>query len=346
MAPLTIRAIDLAPLTGPYVLSYLWSYCFYGILIVQMCVYSINFAHDRRALKTFVWLVFLIETLSMIFLTIGAWKIGGPGWGDMNTLLVLDWSFSALLPLVIVLAIMVQGFYAWRIRCLSGRLFIPIAICCVALVGGGFLLHVSVMFAKERSVKAFIELAPEVSTGLAGAAACDITITVSMVVLLSNRKTIGFKETASLINQLVRFNIETGFLTSIAALVELVLFHAVPQSTWYIMIFQILGGLYSNTFMATLNYRAWISAEHGAQTIAITASTQHWQQSAFWSDYSPPRTGPACAQQPTLLSNSRGDHELALVRESDSIKSGVDVMPKNDGDIALTVHVEQSYRTD
>ncbi|KAF9008576.1 hypothetical protein BDZ89DRAFT_1078919 [Hymenopellis radicata] len=339
MAPFTISVLDLGPLTGPYALSYLWGSCLYGILIVQMCVYSIKFAHERRALKTLVWLVFLTQTLFIICLTIGAWKIGGPGWGDVDTLLVLDWSFCALLPLVIVLSIMVRGFYAWRIRCLSGRFFIPLAICCVALVDSGFLLHVSVMFAKERSVFTFIEFAWEVSTGLAAAAACDITITVSVVILLSNRKTTGFKKTESVINQLVRFNIETGFLTSIAALVELVLFQVVPHSTWYIMVFQILGGLYSNTFMATLNYRAWISAEPGAPTIAITASTQHWQHSAFWSDYSPPRMGPACAQQPTL-SNSRGDHELALVCESDSVKSEVDVMPKTDGDITLNVHLE------
>ncbi|KAF8881374.1 hypothetical protein CPB85DRAFT_421063 [Mucidula mucida] len=141
------------------------------------------------------------------------------------------------------------------------------------------------MFAMERSVKTFIELAPEVSTGLSGTAFCDMTITVSLVILLSNRKKKGLKETTSLIKGLVRFNIETGFLTSIAALVELVLFHTLPKSTWYIMLFHMLGGFYSNTFMATLNYRAWISAEQSATQTVVIPTSMHWQHSAFWDDH-------------------------------------------------------------
>ncbi|KAF9013720.1 hypothetical protein BDZ89DRAFT_1076906 [Hymenopellis radicata] len=76
----------------------------------------------------------------------------------------------------------------------------------------------------ERSVQTFLELALEVSViwlsswkesqrtadCLAGTAACDIAITVSLVIMLTNRKMTVFEEMMSLINQYVRLNIETG----------------------------------------------------------------------------------------------------------------------------------------
>ncbi|KAJ7208289.1 hypothetical protein GGX14DRAFT_633925 [Mycena pura] len=51
MAPVVIPGIDLPLITGPLVLGYMWSYCLYGILIVQVYMYSQTFTRDVTGVK-------------------------------------------------------------------------------------------------------------------------------------------------------------------------------------------------------------------------------------------------------------------------------------------------------
>ncbi len=75
-------------------------------------MYSQQFPNDRRALKILgklsppvsmylifidlVWSLFFLETLFTVFMTIAACKTFGSGWGDVNAILVFDWSWSPL----------------------------------------------------------------------------------------------------------------------------------------------------------------------------------------------------------------------------------------------------------
>ncbi|KAJ7073333.1 hypothetical protein B0H15DRAFT_963841 [Mycena belliarum] len=112
----------------------MWSYGLYGMLVVQVYMYSEVFPKDRRGIKILVWSMFILETIFTIFTTIAAWNDYGRGWGDLQTLVVIDWSWSPLPGLNAILAGMAQSFYIWRIWSLMNALWLPIGIGCVMVM--------------------------------------------------------------------------------------------------------------------------------------------------------------------------------------------------------------------
>ncbi|CAK5274024.1 unnamed protein product [Mycena citricolor] len=94
-------------------------------------------------------------------------------------------------------------------------------------------------------------------------AAADITISVALVLLLHVAKT-GFKRSTDLINRLMIFSFNTGLPTSICALVATVCVAAFSNTFLYIFFFLLLGRLYTNSILVTLNSREYIksSSDH------------------------------------------------------------------------------------
>ncbi|KAJ7893300.1 hypothetical protein B0H14DRAFT_3427385 [Mycena olivaceomarginata] len=169
MAPAVIPGIDVPLLTGPLVLGYMWGYCLYGMLIVQVYLYSEMFPKDKIGIKALVYFLFLLETAFTIFTTIAAWDAYGPGWGDTGTLLKQDWSWEPLPAFNGVLAAMAQSFYIWRIWTLTKSIWVPILIGCVMLTQMTAAFYVSIKLSLEGlRVDKLSALSPEitVSSGL------------------------------------------------------------------------------------------------------------------------------------------------------------------------------------
>ncbi|KAF8872220.1 hypothetical protein CPB85DRAFT_1399531 [Mucidula mucida] len=283
MAPVQIPGVEnLSLITGPYVLGYMWSYCLYGVLIVQVYMYSQQFPNDRRALKILVWSLFFLETLFTVFMTIAACKTFGSGWGDVNAILVFDWSWSPLPALSSFMGGMAQSFYAWRIYRMTKSIWLVGLIELVMLMQLTATFHFDIAyFSGSRLVLELYQFSDEITIWLAGSATCDLIITVSLVFLLHKRKPAshgiasGFLSTTDLVNKLIRFNMETGMITCLGAITELALFLSTHQYNFHLILFLMLGKLYSNTLMATLNYRDPMRQAHDVVVHA---------QSAFWAD--------------------------------------------------------------
>ncbi|KAF8904322.1 hypothetical protein CPB85DRAFT_1255371 [Mucidula mucida] len=272
MAPVQLPGHNVPLLTGPMVLGYMWSYCLYGVLVVQ--VY-------RLGLKIFVWSMFLIETIFTIFMNIGAWNQYGPGWGDVETLIFLDWSWKPLAELNAILAGMAQTFYVWRIYRLTQSIWLPLLIQAVSIMQISFAFYFSIaVFVRGSAIDKLFELSPEISVWLSGSAACDVLITISLVWILSRRRnSSNFAKTTSLISKLIRFTVETGAVTTAGALLELVLWLSCNQYNFHFIMFLVLGKLYSNVLMATLNSRAPMFREQQSANATLNLAP-----SAFWAD--------------------------------------------------------------
>lgn len=98
-----------------------------------------------------MWSMFALETGFSILITIAAWNEFGAGWGDPDTLGMVDWAWLPMPALNAIcksgrlhtcaadpdcdysVAAMAQGFYVWRIWSLtSRRLWLPVLIGCVS----------------------------------------------------------------------------------------------------------------------------------------------------------------------------------------------------------------------
>ncbi|KAK7018274.1 hypothetical protein R3P38DRAFT_3320077 [Favolaschia claudopus] len=273
MAPVVIPGVN--------VLGYMWNYWLYGMLIVQVYFYSQAFPNDGRGIKAFVWILFTLETIYTIFVTIGAWNAYGPGWGDPDTLEVIDWSWIPLPTLNGLLAAMAQGFYIWRIMRLTKMRWFPVLIGCAMVSQFTVSVYYNFKLCLDgRRASEIYALSPEVTFWLAGIAVCDISISITLVsILMSQKRRTMFQRTTGLINRLILFSIETACITSIGATVDLILWLTCGQWNFHFILFLTLGKLYSNVLMATLNSRAPIFTMERAST-----ATQVIPQSGFWTD--------------------------------------------------------------
>ncbi|KAF8904339.1 hypothetical protein CPB85DRAFT_1255382 [Mucidula mucida] len=289
MAPVQLPGHNVPLLTGPMVLGYMWSYCLYGVLVVQVYMYTETFPKDRLGLKIFgEHIGYLADDSNLTTLSnksgvmnIGAWNQYGPGWGDVETLLFLDWSWKPLAELNAILAGMAQIFYVWRIYRLTQSIWLPLLIQAVSIMQISFAFYFSIaVFVRGSAIDKLFELSPEISVWLSGSAACDVLITISLVWILSRRRnSSNFAKTTSLISKLIRFTVETGAVTTAGALLELVLWLSCNQYNFHFIMFLVLGKLYSNVLMATLNSRAPMFREQQSANATLNLAP-----SAFWAD--------------------------------------------------------------
>lgn len=137
---------------------------------------------------------------------------------------------------------MVQSFYVWRIYNLTKNIFIALFIesvslmqCILAFFYGikvswnqqsclTSLIHCGKVSVEGRGIDKLFALTNVISAWLVGAAVCDVLITVTIVTVLAraNQRT-RFKQTTNAITRLIRFTVETGLITSVMAVIELVL---------------------------------------------------------------------------------------------------------------------------
>ncbi|KAK7019966.1 hypothetical protein R3P38DRAFT_2971892 [Favolaschia claudopus] len=283
MAPPVIPGVNIALLAGPMVLGFLWSFALYGILIVQVYIYFQLYPKDRIAIKWLVWITFFFDTVFIVFQMIAAWYMFGSGWGDPDRLLAFNWSWMPLVVLNGLLAGIAQGFYTWRIwKLTTGIRWLPILISCMILLQMASTTYFGVKIRLlGQSVEELHKVQNEILLWLSADLVADNLITISLVtILLRRRSKAQVRQTAGLINKLIRFAIETGTVTSLGAILELVLWLTCSQWNFHFILFHILGRLYTNGLMATLNCRAPLVQPSRGGPLHI--------HTTFWSDVEDP----------------------------------------------------------
>jgi len=169
------------------------------------------------------------------------------------------------------------------------------------------------------------------ATWLAGSAACDLLIAVSMVFLLSSARKRSFSErTERMITRLIRMTVETGVVTATAAILDLAFFLGTPENNLHLLMALILSKLYTNTLYASLNSRAGIFTDEESN-ITDTASRG---RSGFATSFRMPHsTNPGLHShtntvQPVIhvdriteVSDPNGDSKLAHSDKDSSIRS-------------------------
>ncbi|KAJ7194488.1 hypothetical protein B0H12DRAFT_1198305 [Mycena haematopus] len=293
--PVIIPGVEIGRITGPMVLGYMWSYMLYGVLLVQIYMYTEMFPNDRGGLKALVWILFFFESLFTVLMTIGAWNMFGDGWGDVGVLIQLNWTWGVLPLLSGVLSGMAQGFYIWRIWHLTKKLWLPIPITMAVLAQLGGLWWFGIKWNIGLwHVAVLPPLSGGVTVWLAGSAVCDVLITLALTgILYQRKKQTKFAETSGILNRLIRLSIETGALTSITATVETILWLGWEDFNYHFTLFLMLGKLYSNVLMATLNCRnpIFLTGSQGVVGSQAGTSTAHAYpmpvpppQTAFWAE--------------------------------------------------------------
>jgi len=201
--------------------------------------------------------VFLLETLQTALNGADLYYWFASGFGDMNHLASPFASFLDAPIMGAVVSLCVQFFFVYRIWVLGKRetWWLCILICLCSLVDataafmGGTYAHIHGKFAKGRVLKILA------MTWLIGNTVSDLLIAAAMVYhLLQRRAKEGRFSTHALVS-IVRLTVETNIMTTTVSIVSLLMVVLYPEKDWYVCPTSVLGKLYSNTLLVSLNNR-------------------------------------------------------------------------------------------
>ncbi|KAF8653433.1 hypothetical protein AX16_003941 [Volvariella volvacea WC 439] len=161
----------------------------------------------------------------------------------------------------------------------------------ISLLQAGAGLGVSVSYVKLNRDPTYVLNLLRVSTvWLVSAMVCDWTITIALVLLLwnaRNKTVLRRTSTTGLLDRLIISTVETGAVTSMASLLELVFFLRLPYTFLYTAVLFVIGRLYTNVLLASLNGRLRNQQiADNSHTIEISLSIRHLDRSSQSQDTS------------------------------------------------------------
>lgn len=211
--------------------------------------------------------VYAAEMVQAILMAKMAYTEFAAGFGNFEAIDDVGFLWLAVPVMSSVVAAVVQIFYAYRIKLITGSYIIPIVVVLFSLMqlGGG--IAIGVQSHQARLFSQFSAKKAAIGEGIwnASSAVCDAIIAASMTYYLSRRKII-WKPAQRKVQKLVRLIIETGTLTAAIAVVSFILFELPGHPTYYQTTCAALGKMYSITMMVLLNSRMMVSRNELAST--------------------------------------------------------------------------------
>ncbi|KAK0434155.1 uncharacterized protein EV420DRAFT_1754600 [Desarmillaria tabescens] len=260
-------------LSGPLIVAYLLHWGLFGTLSVQLYLYYLAFPKDRQFTKYLVYGIYIVEFVQTMLVTHDAFAMFGYGFGDIEALTDMHFDWLTVPIMSAAVACVGQVFYAYRIFVLSKSQIVPIFVTCVSLTSSVAAIITGVYSFEAGNVTKLNNRKTSIAVGIwCGASAlCDIVIAICMTYYLMRSDT-GFRRTRMLVTKLIRLTIETGTVTAVVALLNLILFFAFPHQTFYGTPALIMPKLYANTVYMVLNSRIRILGGRDTYTSSMDMS--------------------------------------------------------------------------
>ncbi|KAJ3880906.1 hypothetical protein F5051DRAFT_322848, partial [Lentinula edodes] len=277
---------------GPRLIGILFNWSLLGVLTTQVYIYYLNFPKDLKWHKVLVYIVYLLDWAQTCSATYDAFHWFVYGWGSIDALYDLYSTFLNVPILSSVIAAIVQVFFAWRIWRLTQSRIISVLIVLLALLQMGGGIAVGIFVWRDSSEAARSDgLVSAVGVRLAGSAFADTVIAISMTyfvsvnysrldncsrvhrlfqLLRSKSQVMGHMN--NVVTRLIRLTIETGTMTAIAAIVDLVFFLKATNGLHQVS-GVILCKLYSNSLLVLFNNRMIVTSSKKDQTHFLSNSS-------------------------------------------------------------------------
>ncbi|KAH9939751.1 uncharacterized protein BXZ73DRAFT_99383 [Epithele typhae] len=227
----------------------------YGISLNQIYAYFGSYANDKLGLKLLVATILVLETLYTITTAHICYHYLIINYFNPANLVVSVWSLNLIPVETGLLAFVTQCFYARRLF-LVGRQYWPIVLIVIAilLVELGFYTAATYIAWTSGSFAILTDIEWMLTCGTSLALAADTILAGMLVKVLRDSRT-GITKTDTMLNVIIMYTVNTGLLTSIFALVSVVLAVKYPHNLWNAITGFPNIRLYSNCMLAALNAR-------------------------------------------------------------------------------------------
>ncbi|PBK61272.1 hypothetical protein ARMSODRAFT_1025792 [Armillaria solidipes] len=260
MQPVPAR-YPIEMLSGPLALAYLLHWRLFGTLSVQLYLYHLAFPNDRKFTKCLVYSIYIVEFVQTMLVTYDAFAMFGYGFGNIDALTAMDFHWLVVPIMSGIVACAGQVFYAYRIFMLSKSRIVPIFVISVSLTSSVAALITGVFCLQAGDITKLNNRKTSIAVAIwyGASALCDIIIAICMTYYLMRSNT-GYRRTRILVAKIIRLTIETGSVTAVVVLLDLILFFAFPHQTFYTTPSSITPKLHANTVLMVLNSRIRIMA--------------------------------------------------------------------------------------
>ncbi|KAF8873225.1 hypothetical protein CPB85DRAFT_595364 [Mucidula mucida] len=256
-----------------------------GAVVIQTIIYYKLYPSDLLTLKLVVLTIWLLDILHTCFIWVATWDYLIHHYGQLMRIDYIPWSIALTIVLTAILTFLVHCFFANRIFRLSKKnwlLAVPILTLAVLRLGAA-----CVTTAKMMQLHTYTEFKADFTwvftLGLALSSAVDVLITGSLFFLLrTSRSMSGAENLNHVIDSLMLYAFETGFLTCAGTIIAMICWLAMPSNLIFLGLHFVIGKLYANSLLVTLNTRQSIrhgrsvsSAEAAGNAILVMDTRRH-----------------------------------------------------------------------
>ncbi|KZV76546.1 hypothetical protein PENSPDRAFT_661098 [Peniophora sp. CONT] len=278
--PIGTPLVDVQNTFGAILLGGVASVGMLGITLMQAWFYYGHFPGDPHWLKILVVATCIVEFLRSTFTIHAAYFYLVRNWGNASGLEVVVWSLSSLILMTNLNELMCHLYFSWRVYKFSPRnklrygltgmvLTLTLANFALGIVTYANLAQVDNL--EQYTTGSQTVLAP---FSLAIAIAADISLAGCLVFVLTRAKTM-ISKTKRVLNALIFYAIQVGALTVLTDVAVLVLNEYItnPGVQYdYVGVYAVVGNLYANSFLATLNARSALGREMNSGDIAYIST--------------------------------------------------------------------------
>ncbi|KAJ7909032.1 hypothetical protein B0H13DRAFT_2330737 [Mycena leptocephala] len=252
--PATATHEQVIWLAGPRFVGLLFNWALLGVLTTQVYIYHTNFPKDKRILKILVYLVYLLDWAQTCSATYDAFQWFIYGFGNIPNLYLRYTGFLNIPLLSSTIGAII--FYGWRIWSFSKSKTIFVLVCILALLQwSAGVVTAYYMFIDASETSKNPNLIHAVGVRLSGSAIVDTVIAVSMTYYLVRGRREALGPMNSFMTRLIRLTVETGTITVVAAILDLVFYLREHGNGLHQVSGVILGKMYSNAFLVLFNNR-------------------------------------------------------------------------------------------
>ncbi|KAF8158408.1 hypothetical protein B0H34DRAFT_708672 [Crassisporium funariophilum] len=239
---------------GPMLIGFTINVLLLGIMTTQLYIYYTQYKDDKTWIKLFVATLYILNIANTVLSLVYLYQSLIVFFGNVEKLTIVPWVFGVGDPILTgLITSAVQMFFAWRIFVLTKNLVYFAVIVVIALLSGVSAFVTPFIVAKNPFFVDMRLAAVPDTLWLGAGVVADILITTILVYYLRMHKT-GLKQSDMMIDRIIRFTVQTGLLTVIVAVIDIIFFLAKTDGI-HVMLTFTLCKLYSTSLMSSLNSR-------------------------------------------------------------------------------------------
>ncbi|KAH7920098.1 hypothetical protein BV22DRAFT_1133344 [Leucogyrophana mollusca] len=227
-----------------------------GCVFLQAYIYYSKFDDDPMIFRVLTALLTALTLAHLMCICAALWNMTITTYGQPEKLEIFPYGADMTLVFSALLAFSVRLFFISRVWKLDNAKVVP--VCCFLMSCYSVVITITIAGKAFVMTSALDYVATQgwmITSALAVGATCDMTITLSISWNLRQRGKTGFMSTSRLIDQVVRWTVETGLIIALQEIATLACFVTMRDNYIWMGLYAVEASVYGNSVLAVLNHR-------------------------------------------------------------------------------------------